>query len=248
MSDWCSNTLRVIAKTEKELEDFLNVIREISEEGETQLNFSLGAYVREPQHKKSEKWHDWREKNWGTTEIDKDSVYIQQSETECQISFETKWTSCENWVKKVGKKYPHLFFKLRYHEMSNCCAGKLEVENGMITESVCYDEGQPEYVDFALEENTESEIEMMAREKVETEALSYWDYSLDELVSYIGEEYREQIENEILVKKLTDEVKGVVFDGHDIEDIVDKLIGKETFYNNIIEKYKRENKIKQLAV
>jgi hypothetical protein len=248
MSDWCSNTLSVFATTEKEIDEFLNVIKEVSEEGEIKLNFSLGAYVREPQHKKSENWYSWREKNWGTTEIDKGSICIGRSGTECKISFETKWTPCESWVKKVGKKYPHLTFHLRYHEMSSFCAGKIEVEKGAVRLEESYDENSPEYTDFLLEGSTEGEIEYMAREKVENEALSYWDYSLNDLVKYIGEEYREQIENELLIKKLTDEVEGMVFDGADIEDIIDKLIGKEKFYDNIIEQHKKDNKLKELAV
>lgn len=248
MSDWCSNTVKVFATTEKEMDEFLNVIKGVSEEGEMKFNFSLGAYVKEPQHKKSENWHSWRESNWGTTEIDKDSIYINHFTTECHISFETKLKPCDNWIKNVSQKYSHLIFQLKYHEMSSFCAGKIEVENGVVKTEESYDEGHPDYIDFILEGNTESEIEMMAREKVENEAFSYWDFSLNELVKYVGEEYREQIENEILLKKLTDEIEGAVFDGSQIEDIVDNLIGKEKFYDNIIEEHKKEDKLKELAV
>jgi hypothetical protein len=248
MSDWCSNTVKVVAKKEQDMDEFLNVIKEVSEEGESTFNFSLGAYVKEPQHKKSENWYSWRESNWGTTEIDKDSICINRFGTDCQISFETKWTPCESWIKNVGQKYSHLSFQLKYHEMSSFCAGKIEIENGVVKAEESYDESHPEYVDFILEGNTESEIEMMAREKIENEVFAYWDFSINELVRYVGEEYREQIENEILVKKLTNEIEGAVFDGSQIEDIVDKLIGKEKFYDNIIEEHKKEDKLKELAV
>jgi hypothetical protein len=256
MPNWCTNVLRVQEDVETsgdELYDFLTRVRGNSDGEEKESEFCLSSLVPRPE---GVDWYDWNVKNWGTkwdisADIELQDDYFDDDEggAVAIVRFDSAWSPPIEWVEKVAPMFPTLTFELRFWEGGMGFAGKY-TKNGddvYIEEYRSDDDG---YWEIATEDMTDEEIEDRAKENIANNALEYWEYTLNDLVRYIGEEHRQKIENLLLVKKLIGELgnsSNDEFIGSDIADIVEELLGAEKFYDLIFDERKKQNGLRKLA-
>ena len=250
MPNWCSNKLVVSASKKSEVENFLQKVRGDDGDG-TIEEFTFNSLVPRPKTEE-DNWYDWNVQNWGTKwDASEPNVSLSENENIAHITFDTAWSPPIEWLEKVAPQFPHLNFTLLYYEGGMGFAGEQEYQEGEEMFHAQYDSGEEGYWEIATSGMSDEEIEEMATENIENNALDYWEYSFDDLLKYVGEENREKLENLIVAHKILGDMPKS-FDGEyigcDLVKVIDELIGTETFYKKVLEVKKQEGTLKRLAV
>jgi hypothetical protein len=249
MPNWCTNSLSVSAKKSDDLMRFLEKVSGTNENGE-KVDFTFATLVPQPQDE--EDWYNWNINNWGTKwDVGDSYISIDDEKLNAYISFDTAWSPPVEWLEKVIPMFPELNFRLKYFEGGVGFAGVLEGEEGEVVDNTCVGSNDEEYWHIATDGMDDDEIEERAMERIENEALDYWDYTLEQLVRYVGEENKDKLENLLIVQKLIGEMTKSSQDelnGADIEEVIEQLIGKEKFYKSVFEEKKKSGELRPLAV
>lgn len=129
MPNFCENNLRVRGDQKE--------IREFSEKTKTKkLSFTFEKLVPTPASflkDGSDKWYNWRIKNWGTKwDVDTDSVSRDEDEDFIEVSFDTAWAPPLEWLVKVSKKFKKLLFRIHYREDGAGFEGVAKVTKGKL--------------------------------------------------------------------------------------------------------------------
>jgi hypothetical protein len=248
MPNWCSNNLVVQANESKYLLDFLEKIKG-KDEGGNVVDFTFSSLVPQPQEEGD--WYKWNIENWGTKWNVGDFILnVEDDDTVAYFNFDTAWSPPVEWLQKVAPMFPNLSFELLYHEGGMGFAGRLVIDEDGIGDA-SYNSGEEGYWEIVTHGMSDADIEDRAMETIKQNALDYWEYSLNDLVRYIGEEKREKIENMLLVKKLSDDLihaNSSEFMGADIDDIVEETIGREQFYVRVFNDKKKNSDLRKIAV
>ena len=82
-----------------------------------------------------EYWYDWSVENWGT----KWDVSDTFEDEECNICFDTAWSTPYVLICKLSERYPKLTFEVKYadEDLGNNC-GQYFLKNGEEYESILY--------------------------------------------------------------------------------------------------------------
>ena len=250
MPNWCYNKLVVSATRKSDLYDFVEKMGCEDEEG-NQCEFTFNALVKRPKSEEGN-WYDWNVNNWGTKwDASEPSVYVNDVDYKVDVTFDTAWSPPIEWLEKVAPQFPQLQFSLLYHEGGMGFAGELICEDGKEFSHAQYGSGEEGYWMIATEGLDDDEIEDRAKENITYNALDYWEYSLDRLVEILGEEKRLELENLLIVKKLSGDLGNSTpkqYSGGDIEDIVDKLMGKDKFFEHLFNEKKEKGELRRYAV
>ena len=152
MPNWVSNTLRVKAKTEQELDAFLDAVNAHNDPTQqsfkseySSFDFNFNAIVPQPSNlfldnlgaKEREmckelnipNWYDWNTDNWGTKWNACHTDLSHQSKKECTITFDTAWSFPTPVIYKMYEMFPHLKFNIFAIEESHDFA--LEIDSKM---------------------------------------------------------------------------------------------------------------------
>jgi hypothetical protein len=247
MPNWCTNSLSVTAENKEDLTQFLEKVRGEDESGNLQ-EFTFHSLVPRPKSE-SDNWYDWNIGNWGT-KWDANDAYVSIEEEYAYFSFDTAWSPPIEWVRAVAPMFPELTFELTYHEGGMGFAGKLCMQGEEVFDDFTVGSDSEEYWDIMTEGMSQEEIEERAMERIESDALDYWEYTIDELFKYIGEEHRKGIEDLILINKLSGDMERSSvnsYNGSDLEPIIAKIMDVSDFYKKIFEVKKKEKLLKRFA-
>ena len=141
MPNWCENNLEVTGPNES-LDKFRKVSRgKYSEEGKL-YDLIMDSTVPMPNHiyqdslgeKERElygrdNWYDWSIENWGT-KWDINGKLIHKDKECLQYEFDSAWSPPIEWLKKVSKVFPDLYFELEYSEPNMDFAGTAQAHDG----------------------------------------------------------------------------------------------------------------------
>lgn len=79
-------------------------------------------------------WYDWRVENWGTKWEAIDPYDVDVEPEQYTVAFSTAWSPPEAWVKYASKTYPHLNFKIEFHEEAGMYDSEIvQYKNGKVT-------------------------------------------------------------------------------------------------------------------
>ena len=106
MPNWCDNTLEVWGD-EKELKEFKE--KTIKEDV-----FHMGELL--PNTGNPDNQYDFNVTNYGTKWDDMEIDHIAGDEEQLQIIFMSAWSPPSEFIENIYKKFPKLYFKLKYDE------------------------------------------------------------------------------------------------------------------------------------
>ena len=128
MPNWCDNTLEVWGD-EKELKEFKE--KTIKEDV-----FHMGELLPIPKNNKDEL--EWNRTNYGTKWDNMEIDDIAGDEEQLQIVFMSAWSPPSEFIENIYKKFPKLYFKLKYDEPGMGFLGVTTAGNGNYNDS-CQD-------------------------------------------------------------------------------------------------------------
>ena len=255
MPNWCTNILKVredIEKSGNELERFMECAKGKSDGDGEEVSFCFSSLVPRPENVD---WYDWNIQNWGTkwdvtADIELDDEWFDEEEEGAVaiVRFDTAWSPPIEFIQKVAPMFPTLTFELCFWEGGMGFAGRFVKRGNKLLEDVSYSSSDKEYWEIATDGMSDEDVEERAKYYIEENALSYWTYSLDEILQIIGYENKNNFENLLLAKKVCGELKCSNEDelnGGEIADIVEKFVDERYFYDFIFNKYKKANKLRQ---
>ena len=108
MPNWCNNTLEIWGD-EKELKEFKE--KTIINKEKT---FHMGGLL--PMPKDQDSWYDWNVANYGTKWDDMEIDDVAGDEEQLQVIFMSAWSPLSEFIENIYKKFPKLYFKLKYDE------------------------------------------------------------------------------------------------------------------------------------
>ena len=106
MPNWCDNTLEVWGD-EKELKEFKE--KTIKEDV-----FHMGELL--PNTGNPDNQYDFNVTNYGTKWDNMEIDHIAGDEEQLQIIFMSAWSPPSEFIENIYKKFPKLYFKLKYDE------------------------------------------------------------------------------------------------------------------------------------
>jgi hypothetical protein len=247
MPNWCTNKLVVTATNEKDLNEFLEKVGGEDEDGSS-TNFSFHSLVPRPE---GVDWYDWNVQNWGTKwDVGDVSMEVHEEHNTTYFYFDSAWSPPIEWLEKVIPMFPQLDFTLSYFEGGMGFAGIMEGTEGDVCSHSQHNSSDEEYWIIATDGLSDEEIEDRARESIDNNALDYWDYNFERLVEIFGEDKRTELENLILIKKLAGEFthsKNGEYNGGEIDDIVEKLMGRDKFCDYLFNEIKKKGELRRYA-
>ena len=116
MPNWCENTLDIWGD-EKELKEFKE--KTINEDKDV---FHMGELLPRPKDKDSD-WYEWNIANYGTKWDDMEISYSAYGDGELRVEFMSAWAPPSEFIENIHKKFPKLWFKLKYDEPGMCFVG-----------------------------------------------------------------------------------------------------------------------------
>lgn len=137
MANYCSNYLKVQGD-EKELDEFMKKLVVKDEKGRESFDFNK-IVVRPSEYDEGEKWYRWNIANWGTKWSPYDDScnvdYYEEGEGTAELSFDTAWSPCTEFIKNASAIYTGLTFALRYDEGGMCFMGVAKAHNGELEDN-----------------------------------------------------------------------------------------------------------------
>ena len=144
--NWCSNELSVRGDP-KELKKFNKKARAY-EKNTTALSLNklypmpkkLEKTINKPSKEGMPDWWKWRVEHWGTKWDVKAELswkdYDNKIDSSLNYSFDSAWAPPVEWLKKVAKDFPTLFFSLKYDEPGMGFMGVAKGKNGAINDQI----------------------------------------------------------------------------------------------------------------
>jgi hypothetical protein len=138
MPNWTSNTLTVSGDKERLLRFRAIAKSEVGEENEGS-EFSLDKFIPMPeQYRQDERWYNWSIKNWGC-KWDITAGLIQDDEREITYVFDSPWNPPIEAIKRIGKRFKKLSFRLEYEESGLGFSGILIIKDGIVLHDISED-------------------------------------------------------------------------------------------------------------
>jgi hypothetical protein len=151
MPNWCFQNLHVYGKTEQEVLNFVDAIKDKENDGKFSLNQlhpipqCLNGSVKgfgfdddkqkeiEAQEAKNKaecgyaNWYDWAnaewDTKWGACDVSYEYDGTVKDGHEAIIKFESAWSPATGLIRNISSKFPTLVFSLSYTEESDAFAG-----------------------------------------------------------------------------------------------------------------------------
>ncbi|UOO85693.1 hypothetical protein [Neisseria arctica] len=135
--DWDSLTVQAIIDLLEQYPDFAKTCN---------LNIELGrACIQNLQRYGYTNWYWWRMANWGT-KWNAYHQYVDVSDTELYITFDTAWSLPEPIYREIAKLFPELKMEVLYIDEGCFFAGTYVLSGGCLNDHQCSDD---EFKQFA---------------------------------------------------------------------------------------------------
>ena len=114
MPNWCENTLEVWGD-EKELKEFKE--KTIKDD-----SFHMSKLLPMPKTGPFDEL-EWNRANFGTKWDNMEITYLFYDENTLKVNFDSAWSPPSEFIENIHKKFPKLYFKLKYDEPGMCFVG-----------------------------------------------------------------------------------------------------------------------------